>query len=166
MYTAIRDISSVAVLQSGLDKRNEWAKEWQLSIAIICYYYYLFQTTQIHRINEKYEQIEQIANYKCSVLHIGDNNPGHSCFSRLHFFTQLKRNGATVKDMVHFYETVIRSVLKYVCPAWHSSLTVEQCFRIESIQRRSFKLIYCSTSHYENIYHVYSHMSLYDRREL
>jgi len=85
--------------------------------------------------------------------------------SRLHFLTQLKRNGATVKDMVHFYETVIRSVLEYACPAWHSSLTVEQCFRIESIQRRSFKLIYGSTSHYENICQDYSHMSLYNRRE-
>jgi len=41
----------------------------------------------------------------------------------------------------------------------HSSLTVERCFRIESIQRRSFKLIYGSTSHYENICHDYSHMS-------
>jgi len=86
--------------------------------------------------------------------------------SRFHLLTQLKRNSATVKDMVHFYKTVIRSVLEYACPAWHSSLTVEQCFRIEFIQIRSFKLIYGSTSHYENICHVYSHMSLYDRREL
>jgi len=45
--------------------------------------------------------------------------------SRLHFLTQLKRNCATVKDMVHFYDTLIRSVLEYACPAWHSSLTVE-----------------------------------------
>jgi hypothetical protein len=50
MYTAIHDISSVAVLQSGLDKLNEWANEWQLSIAI----------------------------NKCSVLHIGNNNPQYS----------------------------------------------------------------------------------------
>jgi len=85
--------------------------------------------------------------------------------SRLHFLTKLKRNGATVKDMVHFYETVIRSVLEYACPAWHSRLTVEQCFRIESIQRRSFKLMYCSTSHYENICQDYSHMSLYNRQQ-
>ena len=34
MYTAIYDLSSVGVLQSGLDKLNEWANEWQLSIAI------------------------------------------------------------------------------------------------------------------------------------
>jgi len=55
--------------------------------------------------------------------------------SRLYFLTQLKRNGATAKDMVHFYETVIRSVLEHACPVRHSSLTVEQCSRIESIQR-------------------------------
>jgi len=54
--------------------------------------------------------------------------------SRLHFLTQVKRNGATVKDMVQFYETVIWSILEYVCPAWHSSLTVEQCFPIESMR--------------------------------
>jgi len=67
--------------------------------------------------------------------------------------------------MVHFCETVIKTVLEYACPARHSSLTVEQCFRIESIQRRSFKLIYGPTSHYENICHDYPHMSLSDRRE-
>jgi len=84
--------------------------------------------------------------------------------SRPHFLTQLKRNGATVKYMVCVYETVIRSLLEYAFPAWHSNLTVEQCFTIESIQRRSFKLIYGSTAHYENTCHDYSHMSLSDRR--
>jgi len=49
--------------------------------------------------------------------------------------------------------------------SWHSSLTAEQSFRIESIQRRSFRLIYGCTSNYENKYHDYSHMSLSDRRE-
>jgi hypothetical protein len=53
--------------------------------------------------------------------------------SRLHFLVQLKRNGATVTDMLHFYETVIRSVLEYACPTWHFSLTVEQSSRIEAI---------------------------------
>jgi hypothetical protein len=50
MYTSIHDISSVDILQHGLDKLNEWANTWQLGIAI----------------------------NKCSVLHIGDSNPGHS----------------------------------------------------------------------------------------
>jgi len=113
------------------------------------------------------EIIERVFVYKLLEVLIDttlrwDNHIDSICFkasSRLHFLTQLKRNGATVKDVVHFYETLIRSVLEYACPAWHSSLTVEQCFRIESIQKRSFKLIYGSTSHYENLCHNYLHVS-------
>jgi hypothetical protein len=79
--------------------------------------------------------------------------------ARLHFLVQLKRNGATVKDLLHFYETVIRSVLEYESQAWHSSLTVDQSSRIEAIQRRSFKVIYGPSSHYENVCHVNCHSS-------
>ena len=50
MSAAILVINSVIVLQRGLDKLNEWANEWQLGIAI----------------------------NKCSILHISNNNPGHS----------------------------------------------------------------------------------------
>ena len=50
MYTAFSDISNVDELQNELIKLNEWANKWQLSIAI----------------------------NKCSVLHIGNNNPCHS----------------------------------------------------------------------------------------
>jgi len=115
------------------------------------------------------EIIERVFVYELLGVLI-DNHIDSICSkasSRLHLLTQLKRNGAIVKDMVHFYETVIRSVLEYACtcPAWHPSLTVEQCSRIESIQRWSFKLIYSSTSHYENICQDNSHMSLPDRWE-
>ena len=68
--------------------------------------------------------------------------------------------------MLHFYESIIRSVLEYAYPAWHSSLIVEQSSRIEAIQRRSFKVCYGSSSHSENVCHDNSHVSLSDRREL
>jgi len=121
----------------------------------------------------KDEIIERVCVYKLLGVVIDnnlkwDNHINSICSkssSRLHFLTQLKRNGATVIDMVHFYETVIRSVLEYACPAWHSSLSKEQCSRIESKQKRSFKIIYGSTTNYENICLVHTHKSLSDRRE-
>jgi len=74
--------------------------------------------------------------------------------ARFDFLVQLKRNGAIVKDMLHFYASIIRSVMEYACPAVvHSSLTVEQNSRIEAIQRRWFKVIYVSSSHYESVCH-------------
>ena len=119
------------------------------------------------------ETIERVLCYKLLGVLIDsnlkwDNHVDSMCSkasARLHFLVQLKRNGATVKDMLHFYETVIRSVLEYACPAWHSSLTVDQSSRIEAIQRRSFKVIYGSSSHYENVCHDNSHALLSSRRE-
>jgi len=79
---------------------------------------------------------------------------------------QLERNGATVaaivKDMLHFYESIIWSALECACPAWHSSSIVEQSSR-KDVQRRSFNFIYGSAYHYEHICRDNCHES--DRRE-
>ena len=39
---------------------------------------------------------------------------------------QLKRSGASIEDLLCFYKTVVRPVLEYACPVWHSSLTKGQ----------------------------------------
>ena len=49
MFTAICDIASITELHLRLDQLSDWADEWQLSIAL----------------------------NKCSVLHVGKNNPIH-----------------------------------------------------------------------------------------
>jgi len=36
--------------------------------------------------------------------------------SRLHFLKQLKRAGALIRDLLHFYISVLRPVLEYACP--------------------------------------------------
>ena len=53
----------------------------------------------------------------------------------------LKRSGAFIDDMLYFFKTVIRSLLEYVCPVWHNSLTNEHSDQIESIQKRALKII-------------------------
>ena len=40
-----------------------------------------------------------------------------------------------------FYGSVIRPVIEYVCPVWHSSLTVADSAKIESIQWRAMRII-------------------------
>ena len=59
-----------------------------------------------------------------------------------HFLKQLKRSGAGRDDLLCFYNTVIRPVLEYACPAWHSSITAAQSRSLESIQRRAMKIIF------------------------
>jgi len=55
-------------------------------------------------------------------------------------------------DLPCFYKSVIRPVVEYACPAWHSSLTVEQSNRIESFQKRALKIIYNDFTSGDNAY--------------
>jgi hypothetical protein len=118
------------------------------------------------------ESIERVTSFKLLGIIIDNNLKWDShinsicskASSRLHFLVQLKRNGASVDDMVHFYQTVIRPVLEYACPAWHTSLTAEQHNKLESIQKRALKIIYGQSSHYDEICQTYAHEKLIDRR--
>ena len=62
--------------------------------------------------------------------------------SRLHFLKLLKRSGAGSDDLLSFYVTVIRPVLEYACPVWHSSLTVAQTKSLESLQRSAMSIAF------------------------
>jgi len=55
---------------------------------------------------------------------------------------QLKCSGAGQDDLLCFYATVIRPVLEYACPVWHSSLTAVQTKALESLQHRALRIIY------------------------
>ena len=60
----------------------------------------------------------------------------------LRFLKQLKRSGVGSDDLLYFYVTVIRTVLEYACPVWHSSLTAAQTKALESLQRRAMRVIF------------------------
>ena len=89
--------------------------------------------------------------------------------SRLHFLRQLKRAAVSNDDMFHFYISVIRPVLEYAAPAWHTSLTGALSDQIEAVQKRALRLIYGSSlfSHrnYESFCSELGISTLRDRRE-
>ena len=64
---------------------------------------------------------------------------------RLWFLKKLKRAGVSVDDLVHYYQiSVVRPVLEYTCPVWHSSLSKRQ---IKSLEK--FNIVLCNTSYTE-----------------
>ena len=85
--------------------------------------------------------------------------------SRLYFLLLLRRSSVSKCDLLHFYETYIRPILEYACPVWHSSLTNEQCQRIETIQRRAMSII-DKQSDYLNFCKANNLLTLYERREM
>jgi len=68
---------------------------------------------------------------------------------RLWFLKKLKRAGVSVDDLVHYYQSVVRPVLEYACPVWHSSLSKQQIKSLENVQRRAVQIIAGNTSYTE-----------------
>ena len=60
---------------------------------------------------------------------------------RLYFIKQLRRAGLSSDHLLQYYKTVIRPVVEYACPLWHSSVSAEQSRSLESIQRRALRII-------------------------
>jgi len=60
---------------------------------------------------------------------------------RLHYLKVLKRSSLSRDDLLYFYSPVIRPVLEYACPAWHTSLTQQQTRQNESIHKRALRII-------------------------
>jgi hypothetical protein len=54
----------------------------------------------------------------------------------------LKCSGVDLDDVLHFYYSVVKPVLEYACPAWHTGLTRDQSDRLEAVQKRSLSIIF------------------------
>ncbi|KAK2165611.1 hypothetical protein NP493_1358g00002 [Ridgeia piscesae] len=61
---------------------------------------------------------------------------------RLYMLYQIKRAGITQKDLVSVYVSVVRPVLEYACPVWHTNLPQYLSDNIEVIQKGALKCIF------------------------
>ena len=61
---------------------------------------------------------------------------------RVYMLYQLKRAEIGQHDLVTIYVSVIRPVLEYACPVWHTNLNKHLTESIETVQKRALKCIY------------------------
>ena len=61
--------------------------------------------------------------------------------SKMHFLKIIRRAGISQADALCFYMTVIRPVLEYACPVWHSMITKKLSSSIESQQIRAMRVV-------------------------
>ena len=59
----------------------------------------------------------------------------------------LKRAGVPTRDIPRIYLMMIRSVLKYACQVWHTSLSGAHSDKLESVQRRALHIVYPDLSY-------------------
>ena len=68
---------------------------------------------------------------------------------RIFYIVMMRRAVYNQGEMTNAYTSLIRSVLEYAAPVWHSSLTNEQSRLLESIQKRVLKIIFPRSSYEE-----------------
>ena len=80
--------------------------------------------------------------------------------------TKLKYVGVKIEDLIDIYILFIRSVTEYCSVAFHSSLTLEQSNKLETIQKTSLKVILGDMYvNYSSALEMCGLESLYDRRQ-
>jgi len=90
-------------------------------------------------------RVERVSSFKLLGVHVASNLKwtqhvdalSSEVSTQLHFLKQLKRSGASINDLLCFYTSVVRPVLEYACPVWHSSITAGQHETLESLQQRA-----------------------------
>ena len=66
---------------------------------------------------------------------------------RIHILRVLKRNGVSSPHLLQVYFTLVRPLLEYCCPVWHSSLTINLSDKVELVQKRSMRIIYLTLNY-------------------
>ena len=70
------------------------------------------------------------------------NNIVSKARKRLHMLYTHKRSGVSQSDLFHIYKSVIRPVMEYACPVWHSSLPGYLSDSLEMIKKRALRIIF------------------------
>ena len=84
---------------------------------------------------------------------------------RVYMLYQLKRAGIRQTDLVNVYVSVVRPVLEYACPVWHTKLPKYLSDNIEMIQKRALKSIFPNKG-YDDILYDLGMCTLHERRNV
>ena len=83
---------------------------------------------------------------------------------RVYMIYQLNRAGINQNDLIRIYVSVIRPVVEYACPVWHTNLPKYLSDNIEIIQIRCLKTIFPGYQ-YENILQMVNLPTLHRKRD-
>ena len=73
---------------------------------------------------------------------------------RIYMLYQLKRAGVNQADLVTIYISVVRPVVEYACPVWHTNLPIYLSDNIEMIQKRAVGAIFPGMSYVDILNHI------------
>ena len=96
--------------------------------------------------------LERVESYKVLGLTMQNNLKWDSHVSEIvtkeiTYLRVLRRNGVSSPHLLQVYFTLVRPLLEYYCPVWHSSLTINLSDKVEWVQKRSMRIIYATLNY-------------------
>ena len=73
---------------------------------------------------------------------------------KIYMIYQLKRAGVNQADLVTIYISVVRPVVEYACPVWHTNLPIYLSDNIRMIQKRAVRAIFPGMSYVDILNHI------------
>ena len=85
---------------------------------------------------------------------------------RVYMLYQLKRAGVSQADLITIYISVVRPVLEYACPVWHTNLPIIYLSEnIEMVQKRAMRAIFPGMGYVDILNHIGVCTTLKERRD-
>lgn len=163
------DRKGVSVIQESVDVAAKWTEQNDMKInlgkskeMIICFAQDRNFRNTIPNITIDGKDLDQVDHAKLLGVTISQDltwnkhveNIVKKAGKRLYMLYQLKRVGISQNDLVTIYVSVVRPVLEYACPVWHTNLPQYLSDSIEMIQKRALKCIFPATSYAEILTYV------------
>ena len=156
--------TSVPMLQESADVITDWSRRNVMLInarktkeMIMCFCRNDNHVASIPRIVLDDNDIERVTQAKVLEVTLSSDLSWNAHVdtivskARKRVFTiyQLKRAGIRQCNSLRVYVSVIRPVLEYACPVWHTSLPMYLSYHIETIQKRCLRTIFPGYSYNE-----------------
>ena len=150
-----------STLQSAANDVFSWSDDNDMLLnttktkEMIVYFGKRFSDTDIPALIINDQQIERVNVFKLlGVVFCSNLNWQHhidyilkKAAKRYFVIYQLNRARVKPDDIIIVYCSLIRSILEYACPVWHSGLTVAQSNDLENVQKRCLHIIYPELSY-------------------
>ena len=174
----ICNMNEISEIQESIDKAADWTSMNCMKInpkkskeMIICFTHDVDFKKSVPNIIIEGNRVEVVKHAKLLGVILSDDLTWNmhvesiikKAAKRVYMLYQLKRAGIRQTDLVTVYVSVVRPVLEYACPVWHTHLPKYLSDNIEMIQKRALKSIFPNKG-YEDILYDIGMCTLHERR--
>ena len=170
-------INEISTLQLELDAIQSWAVQNDMKLngkkckeMLISF---LYDQPDIPRLCIDGLPLELVHTFKVLGLTLNDKLKWQEnveimvkkAAKRLYILRVLSRINVPSVDLLTIYFSLVRSILEYACPVWHTNLPQYLSDKIEHVQKRAFRIIYPGRR-YDDALSIAQCPRLTDRRQI